>query len=110
MKFWGYKQTIDDNHMKEQSQMSNLRWKNVLLTSAGFFDSDEKPRANIINRFASMLNKPYAEAKVLFIPTAAGNEMPENFAFAAVQAFKILPVPAENQRALRKKNFRSAAA
>jgi len=51
--------------------MINAQWKNVLLTSAGFFDNDENPRTAIINKFASMLGKPYEETKVLFVPTAA---------------------------------------
>ena len=49
----------------------NQQWENVLLTSEGFFDKDNSPRKLIIERFAKMLNKPFTEAKVLFIPTAA---------------------------------------
>jgi peptidase E len=61
------------------------QWNNVLLTDAGFFD----PRSNleqpvpfpaIIDRFAKMLGKPFNEAKVLFIPTAAQNEEAKKYA------------------------------
>ena len=51
--------------------MNQREWENVLLTSEGFFDDDNKPRKQIIAKFAQMLNKPFSEAKVLFIPTAA---------------------------------------
>ena len=48
-------------------------WENVLLTDSGFYyDNDpEKPLTALINRFAAMLKKPFDEAKVLLIPTAA---------------------------------------
>jgi len=45
----------------------------MLLTDAGFFYDNEldKPLTELIQHFAKMLNKPFAEAKILFIPTAA---------------------------------------
>jgi len=78
--------------------MSSDQWKNVLLTSAGFFDNDEKPRISIINQFASMLNKPYEDTKVLFIPTAAlapGDAIPEYVQFC-MNDLLLLGIPQEN--------------
>jgi len=78
--------------------MPNLYWKNVLLTSAGFFDDNEKPRTAIIDRFALMLDKPYEEAKVLFIPTAAlvsGDANPEYVQFC-MNDLLLLGIPIEN--------------
>lgn len=46
-------------------------WQNVLLTSAGWFRMDGTPIEAIRDRFLSMLGKPAAEVKVLFIPVAA---------------------------------------
>ncbi len=46
-------------------------WKNVLLTSAGFEDMDGNQKQNIVDCFRKMLAKPVGIAKVLFIPTAA---------------------------------------
>jgi len=51
--------------------MEETKWENVLLTSGGFFNKDNTPRVRLIERFTTMLNKPFDEAKVLFIPTAA---------------------------------------
>ena len=51
--------------------MNQHKWKNVLLTSDGFYDNDNKPRKPLIERLAKMLNKPFCEAKAIFIPTAA---------------------------------------
>ena len=48
-------------------------WENVLFTSAGF-EGENGTRPAIVNRFLKMLGKPPAEAKVLFIPTAADND------------------------------------
>jgi peptidase E len=47
------------------------KWENVLLTSAGVCDWDLKPKPALVERFAKMLGKPFADAKVLFMPTAA---------------------------------------
>lgn len=48
-------------------------WQNVLLTDSGFYYDNEldKPLTLLISRFQAMLGKPFSEAKVLFIPTAA---------------------------------------
>ena len=48
-------------------------WQNMLLTDSGFYYDNEldKPLHPIINRFREMLGKPFSEAKILFIPTAA---------------------------------------
>ena len=48
-------------------------WENVLLTDSGFFFDNEldKPLIPLIYRFKEMLNKPFDEVKILFIPTAA---------------------------------------
>ncbi len=48
--------------------------KNILLTSAGFEDDDGRPKYNIIKCFRKMLGKPFEDARVLFIPTAANFE------------------------------------
>ncbi|NLG26141.1 MAG: type 1 glutamine amidotransferase-like domain-containing protein [Clostridiales bacterium] len=52
------------------------RWENVLLTDAGFYNPHDlnQPLTAIIDRFAQMLGKPFGEAKVLFIPTAAQDD------------------------------------
>ena len=49
------------------------KWENVLLTDSGFYYDNEldKPLTPLINRFRAMLGKPFHEATVLFIPTAA---------------------------------------
>ena len=54
------------------------RWENVLLTDCGFYipHNLKQPLIAIIDRFAKMLGKPFSEARVLFIPTAAGH--PDN--------------------------------
>lgn len=51
-------------------------WKNVLLTDSGFFDPFDlsKPLAPIVERFRQMVGKPFAQARVLFIPAAACDE------------------------------------
>lgn len=49
-------------------------WGNVLLTSAGFEDSEGGQKQNIVNCFLKMLDKPINKAKILFIPTAAIDE------------------------------------
>ena len=48
-------------------------WQNVLLTDSGFYYDNEldKPLTPLINHLQSILAKPFSEAKVLFIPTAA---------------------------------------
>ena len=45
----------------------------MLLTDSGFYYDNEldKPLLPLIKRFSDMLGKPFTEAKVLFIPTAA---------------------------------------
>jgi peptidase E len=52
---------------------SHIIWYNVLLTDSGLYYDNEldKPLDAIINRFSAMLQKPFAETTVLFIPTAA---------------------------------------
>jgi len=50
-------------------------WRNVLLTDSGWYRSFEGGIQNkILGRFLDMLGKPAAQAKVLFIPTAAVND------------------------------------
>jgi peptidase E len=53
--------------------LKNQAWSNVLLTDAGFYYDNEldKPLTALIKCFKKMLCKPLAEATVLFIPTAA---------------------------------------
>jgi len=52
---------------------SQTKWCNVLLTDSGFYYDNEldKPLDLLICRFMAMLQKPFEETKVLFIPTAA---------------------------------------
>ena len=54
-----------------RGRMTN--WQNVLLTDSGFYYDNEldKPLTPLIEHFQSILTKPFSEAKVLFIPTAA---------------------------------------
>lgn len=49
------------------------KWENVLLTDTGFYYDNEldRPLVPLINRFRSMLGKPFCEAKVMLIPTAS---------------------------------------
>jgi peptidase E len=49
------------------------QWTNMLLTDSGFYYDNEldKPLTPLIERFRAMLCKPFSEAKILFIPTAA---------------------------------------
>jgi len=50
-----------------------LKWQNVLLTDSGFYYDNEldKPLDLLVGRLQAMLQKPFSEATVLFIPTAA---------------------------------------
>ena len=48
------------------------KWENVLLTDSGFhYYSLDKPMFTLINKFSKMLGKPFNEATILFISTAA---------------------------------------
>jgi len=51
-------------------------WHNVLLTDSGFYHDNEldKPLAPLIDCVQKMLQKPFWETKVLFIPTAAAQD------------------------------------
>ena len=50
-------------------------WQNVLLTDSGWSGSFDGGNADmILRRFWDMLGKPAAQAKVLFIPTAANSD------------------------------------
>jgi len=52
---------------------SQTQWHNVLLTDSGFYYNNEldKPLDLLINRLEDMLEKPFANSTVLFIPTAS---------------------------------------
>ncbi|MCL2461531.1 MAG: Type 1 glutamine amidotransferase-like domain-containing protein [Defluviitaleaceae bacterium] len=54
------------------------KWEHVLLTDSGWYGEYEngvqRIHENILCRFHDMLGKPAAEAKVLFIPTAANSD------------------------------------
>ena len=78
--------------------MNQHKWENVLLTSAGFYDSDDKPRKLIIDQFTRMLNKPFDKAKVLFIPTAAlpPNDMNWEYANWCKNDLLLLGIPSKN--------------
>jgi len=56
-----------------ENMQSNTNWRNVLLTDSGFYYDNEldKPLDSLINSFKAMLQKPFEEAIMLFIPTAA---------------------------------------
>ena len=56
---------------EEAAQGGHRAWENVLLTSAGFEDSEGRLKLGLVDRFVAMLAKPIGEAKILFIPTAA---------------------------------------
>jgi peptidase E len=88
------------NIVDSRCGLSCTGWKNVLLTSAGFYDDDNdySPRTAIIDRFAAMLGKPFSEAKVLFIPTAAlGPDGPgQDYADWCRKELLSLGVPTEN--------------
>ncbi len=75
--------------LNDENEM--LKWENVLLTDMGFYCPTEisnpvsfnrtpilrnqtRPLNASIEKFAKMLNKPFCEAKVLFIPTAAQDD------------------------------------
>jgi len=79
---------------------TNVQWKNVLLTSAGFYDFQGNPRILITNKFAAMLGKPFSEARVLFIPTAATAQYPENdlseYVRASMNELLMLGIPSKN--------------
>lgn len=74
------------------------RWSNVLLTSAGFFDGQNKPRTANIECFSRMLSKPFTEARVLFIPTAALLPEDPNYEYAdwCKKNLLLLGVPQKN--------------
>jgi len=74
-------------------------WKNVLLTDSGWYDSfdnfnEDTVKKNILQCFYDMLGKPPAQAKVLFIPTAANSDESRPAAgscFAELLSAGILP-------------------
>ena len=68
--------------MERDENMNHMEWNNVLLTSEGFFDSNNSPRSAIIERFKAMLGIPVVEAKALFIPTAALTPHDDNRKYA----------------------------
>lgn len=55
-------------------------WQNVLLTSAGFYDFHKNVKKNIVDCFLKMLDKPIQESKILFIQTAATDEIAKEMA------------------------------
>jgi len=68
--------------------MQQMSWCNVLLTDSGlYYDNDlDKPLDLLINRFETMLQKPFEETTVLFIPTAAmQNELKANAIIARLK-------------------------
>ncbi len=62
------------------AQSGKRKWRNVLLTAAGFEDMAGRQKVNIVNRFLAMLHQPVAEARVLFIPTAAIDDAAKDMA------------------------------
>ncbi|MCL2188526.1 MAG: Type 1 glutamine amidotransferase-like domain-containing protein [Defluviitaleaceae bacterium] len=64
---------------KWAAQSGKQKWHKVLLTDAGWYH-DYRPynqstlKKNILRRFHELLEKPAAQARVLFIPTAANGD------------------------------------
>jgi peptidase E len=87
------------NAVDSRCGLSCTGWENVLLTDSGWYSSFERfdestVKRNILDRFLSMLGKPAAEAKVLFIPTAANSDESRPAAgacFAELLSAGILP-------------------
>ncbi|MCL2003487.1 MAG: Type 1 glutamine amidotransferase-like domain-containing protein [Oscillospiraceae bacterium] len=71
-------------------------WENVLLTSAGFEDSEERQKPRIAARFLNMLGKPARDAKVLFIPAAAIDDEAKRMADWCFDELTRLGIPPEN--------------
>ena len=71
-------------------------WTNVLLTSAGFADFDGTPKPRIIDRFLRMLEKPAAQARVLFVTTAANDDFTKQIAAWGRRDLVNIGIPAEN--------------
>lgn len=67
---------IQNIQSKSDTDNKNILWQNVLLTDVGFYNPFDlsQPLNTIINRFAHMVEKPFSEVRVLFIPTAACDE------------------------------------
>jgi len=56
-------------------QAEKQAWRNVLLTDSGWYSSfGGGIHRHILDRFLGMLDMPAAQAKVLFIPTAANSD------------------------------------
>lgn len=70
---------------KWAAEDGHSRWENVLLTSAGWADLDGNVHTAIRDRFLQMVGKPAAEAKILFVPTAAVEEVAKRMAALCVQ-------------------------
>ncbi len=71
-------------------------WKNVLLTSAGFFDFNKNPKKNIVDCFLKMLDKPIQDSKILFIQTAATDKIAKEMADKCKQELLLLGATEEN--------------
>ena len=69
-----------ENVSKENS---HVMWTNVLLTDSGFFNpfNLRQPFHAIIDRFSEMVGRPFSDARVLFIPTAAYDDEAQKIAF-----------------------------
>lgn len=78
------------------AQRGKHAWENVLLTSAGFEDDDQKQKQEIVSRFLSMLGKPPKEATVLFIRTAAIDEGAKKMACWCFDELTRLDIAEEN--------------
>lgn len=71
-------------------------WNRVLLTSAGFEDDRGKQKKGIVNCFLGMLGKPIADARILFIPTAAIDDEAKEMAEVCKQELMRLGATQEN--------------
>ena len=83
------------------AESGKQRWENVLLTSGGWwktFDINDGFNENIRARFLKMLGKAPAEARVLFIPTAAIDDEAQVAAKACMEELLAEGIPGGNIR------------
>lgn len=76
----------------------NALWTNVLLTDAGFFNPFHlrQPLTALINRLKSIVQKPFGEARVLFIPTAACDDEAKTIAEILYSELLVMGFKEEN--------------
>ena len=77
------------------------KWENVLLTDSAFYMPNDRfgldqPLTKIIDRFAKMVGKPFADVKVLFISAAVQNDSDAKSAVIFRAELSLLGIPQEN--------------